>query len=224
MTEERVPYIRRDDHRSVTLDGQLVDENGRPVPNTSGWRQHPQQLRRLHPYGRPDQIDALADQDAAYGYGHPAQPAINVSVNNGGQYYRPWKDELKIKGGSMLIDFFAWPFRLVASFFESLVSMAGRALWMIFMIIVLPTLLFSGMAFYQSHKDRPAAETAHEVGKAGVGLVGSVLSGIWDGIFGGDEKPAPTKREADKPDINDDASSSGEGHSAAHRRTRHAEG
>lgn len=195
MTDNRVPYGRSTSSPPVTLEGKLVSDNGQPVPPPQGWRQHPTQIRpsRLQPHARPSDagpIDQFAGVDPSYGQ---FAAGTNVTVNNGGQFYRPWKEELLISGWRSFGNFLAWPFRLVGRFVEHVVLMFAGVLKLALMAVVLPSLLFAGVSFYQSHKDQPAGETAHEVGKAGVGLVGSVLGGIWDGIFG-DDDPAPTKR------------------------------
>jgi hypothetical protein len=198
MKDKTVPYTRQG-VRNVTLEGQLVDVEGKPIRDSRGWTQHPQQgrVRRLQPYGRPERDELydpnpnLSEWDARYGaVQQPVQqPGVNVSVNTAA--YRPWKEELLISGWKTVGNFFAWPIRLIAGFLEGIIGAASRLI----MIALVPALLLSGLAFYQSHKDQPAGETAHQVGKASVGMVGSILGGIWAGIFGEDE-PDAKKDEA----------------------------
>lgn len=198
---------RTADKRFTTIDGRLADSQGQVMPGTSGWAQHPQAsraTRRLQPmpqhqpqqpqqHGHPEQ---LYDQ---YGQPYPMvqqQPNVNVNVSHDGNYYRPWKEELMISGFRSIGNVIAWPFRLIA-------NLLGGALRLALMFVIVPAMIFGAISFYQSHQDKPATEMAHDVGKAGVGLVGAAFGGIWDGIFGGDEPAA--KDEPAKVDNADKA-------------------
>jgi hypothetical protein len=176
--------------RYTTIDGQRVDANGQIVPGTSGWAQHPQAsraTRRLQPMPRDREQDAYDDR---YEMQPLQQPNVNVSVSTGGQFYRPWKEELLISGWKTVGNLIAWPFRLIA-------NLLGGVLRFALIAVVVPAMLFGSISFYQSHRDQSGTEMAHDVGKAGVGLVGAAFHGLWDGVFGGDdEKPAETRKGA----------------------------
>jgi hypothetical protein len=191
---DKNPRGRTATERFTTIDGRLVDSHGEIVPGTSGWAQHPQSgrpSRRLQPMPNRPQDAQHPNHGQAYDqYGQPyqmppAQPSVNVTVSNDGQYYRPWKDELKISAGRSIGNFIAAPFLLVW-------GLLGAALRMALMFVIVPAMIFGAIAFYQSHQDKSGNEMAHDIGKAGVGLVGSAFSGIWDGFFGDDE---PTQKE-----------------------------
>lgn len=193
MNQERTDAAARGrtrDHRRSTADGRLVDAAGEIVPGTSGWAQHPQSsraTRRLQPVAPPE-VDARRDPYADGEWRHPAHPqqqAPNVTVSVNGSHYRPWREELLISGWRSAGNLLAWPFRLVA-------GLIGSALRIALTFIIGPAMLLGAIAFYQSHKDASGPQMAHDVGKAGVGLVGAAIGGIWDGIFGSDEPdPAP---------------------------------
>jgi len=186
--------------RFTTIDGRLADSQGEVVPGTSGWAQHPQAsraTRRLQPMPQNPQQQPQQHPGQMYDqYGQPymmqpqAQPNVSVNVSHDGNYYRPWKEELMISGFRSIGNLIAWPFRLIA-------NLLGGALRLALMFVIVPAMIFGAISFYQSHQDKPATEMAHDVGKAGVGLVGAAFGGIWDGLFGSDE-PAP--KETPKSD------------------------
>ncbi len=188
---------RSRDQRHATIDGRLADSDGRIVPGTSGWAQHPQSsraARRLQPIpGDPfdQRLQGRGmDREEDRMPGTPAQPNVNVVVTNGGgNFYRPWKEELLISGWKSIGNLIAAPFRLVW-------NLLGGALRLALMFVIVPAMIFGAISFYQSHQDKTGTEMAHDVGKAGVGLVGAAFSGIWDGLFGDDEpEPARTQRK-----------------------------
>jgi hypothetical protein len=188
----------------IQLEGQRIDAQGRPV---TGFRQHHPQMRRLEPMGRPLQPHELPQAPAHMGYGYaPAhgdfygqQPVgTHVNVNNNQQMYRPWKEELGLSFVKTIGNFFAWPFRLIGNLIENLVLMGAGVLRTMLLLIVGPMLLMGGYSFYQANQDKPATEIAAELGKEGVGLVGAMLGGIWDGVFGDDE-PTPAEKAKEAP-------------------------
>lgn len=115
-------------------------------------------------------------------------PSTSVNVNNNGQFYRPWREELALSFAKTIGNFFAWPFRLVGKLAEGILNAGIGIVKMMLLAVVAPTLIYTGLQMYQA---RAAGESstavAAEVGKQGIGLVGAVLGGIWDGIFGDDE-------------------------------------
>lgn len=187
-----------------------IPSDPRDLPSVSRYQQSALQSRRTSRLAVPDPMDQrrqpmrrpIRDEDYGYDdYGYERdlrrdgrRDGVHVEVNNGGQHYRPWKEELLLSGFRTIGNLIAWPFRLVG-------GLLGSALRFAMFAIVVPCLLFGAIGFYQTHRDRPAAETAHEIGRSGVGIVGSVFSGIWDGIFGsgGPEKTAADARSEDAP-------------------------
>lgn len=200
-------------HRPTDASRTVIDaipSDPRELPSVSRYQQSALQSRRTSRLAVPDPMDQrrqpmrrpMRDEDYGYDddydYGRDRRrddrrDGVHVEVNNGGQYYRPWKEELLLSGFKTIGNLIAWPFRLVG-------GLLGSALRFAMFAIVVPCLLFGAIGFYQSHRDRPAAETAHEIGRSGVGIVGSVFSGIWDGIFGSKE---PEKASSATP--SDDA-------------------
>src|SRR3546814_17668465 len=49
-------------------------------------------------------------------------PSTNVSVNNNGQFYRPWREELALSFAKAVGNFFAWPFRLLGKLAEGILN------------------------------------------------------------------------------------------------------
>lgn len=150
---------------------------------------------------RLDPIDRAGDPNEMQTYEallrqHP--PAVNVQVDNNHQTYRPWKEELLLSGIRTLGNGLAWPFRLMGALFASLIDMASGLIRIGFMVFVVPSLLYSGCAFMEANKDKTATETAYDAGKTGVGVIGSVAGGIWDGMFGSDTDPAKPDSPASK--------------------------
>ncbi len=181
---------------------QVDTPENRSVSNRNWSRETPaaKNPRRLQPYGQSPQgreIYPDFDHDDHLGYyGHrnhnnESRGDVNVSVNTAA--YRPWKEEVGLSFLRTIGNFFGWPFRLIGKFVEGIMGMFVRVLGMILLFVIAPTVIFAGISYYQENKDRPTTEMAHDIGAEGVGLVGSVLGGIWDGIFGDDE---PTKEDA----------------------------
>lgn len=199
MSDKRVSYHDLEQTRPPVPRSPIIDQHGRPLTRSDKSElepmpdRHPQQMRpqRLQPYGRPDHLDNYPAYDQHL-HQHNA-PAVNVAVNTSA--YRPWKEELYLSGWKTFGNFLAFPFRLVGRLVEQLMLMMAGVLKIALMAVIMPSLLFAGFQFYQAHKDQPATETAHEVGKAGIGLVGSVLGGAWDGIFGSDEYEKPDTKK-----------------------------
>ena len=173
-----------------------------------GWRQHPQQMRpqqRYAPYSIPpqapfDMIDHPGYADGDLGpYSDPRSmtyddpgSGTNVSVNNNGNFYRPWKEELALSFGKSVGNFFAFPIRLIGNIFEGIVSAGIGVIKLILIAVIAPTLLYTGMQMYHAGQNgESSTAAAADVGKEAIVLVGAVLGGIWDGIFGGDEDTTP---------------------------------
>lgn len=225
MSLPKVPYRRTGETPTSTttvkpapiqLEGQIIDSDKElPV----GWHQNPHpQILRPHqrsyaPYGQPPHLDQIplnqaygpdgqpidpAQYYAAHGY-YPPAPATNVEVNNNGQFFRPLKEELTLSFARSIGNFFAWPFRLVGRFIEGAIMAGLGVLKLVSVAIVMPLVLFTGYQYYESNQDKPGTEVAAELGKDGVGLVGAMLGGVWDGIFGSDDPetsaPAPVQQK-----------------------------
>lgn len=181
--------------RPAVLDGRSMDTVDRPLPD--GWRQHPQQLRpqqRYAAYGRPPHLDPVdpryADYPAYYSdESYPQPPVTNVAVNNNGNFFRPWKEELALSLGKAIGNFFAWPVRLIGGIAEGVINAGLGILKLVLMAVIAPTLIYTGIEMYEaSQAGESATEAAAEVGEQAVGLMGAVLGGIWDGVFGDDEE------------------------------------
>ncbi|QAY80134.1 hypothetical protein [Sphingosinicella sp. BN140058] len=205
---DRVPYRHIPEAQPDFAATPQVLEGQDITPRTSGWRQQHPQVRNLGTYGQPLQTSETMRGLSAEDHGrYPIDPQMapylmpntTVTVHNNAQNYRPWKQELGLSFAKTVGNFFAWPFRFAGRIIEGLVMAGVGLLQKVLLILVAPMLLFAGVNFYQANKDRPATEIAADLGKDGVHLVGAILGGVWDGIFGDDEpteKPAPEKKKA----------------------------
>lgn len=173
----------------------VIDEFGNPVRLTRATERHPQMrqqgARRLEPWRDQEMDDYHHDQRGMQR--QDPRGDVNVSVSNDGRYYRTVREELQVKGGSMIMDFLAWPFRLVKGFIETIVNGLAGLFGFVIKMLILPAILLMGYGIYESSRDRPAAETAKVVGKESVGIIGGLFKGIWDGIVGNDEPTAADK-------------------------------
>jgi hypothetical protein len=192
--------------RPIPMEPTILDDAGRPLRPAQSWAKHPQMRqkasRRLEPW--QDENEGLGyqyDDPARVMHRHDARGDVNVSVNNDGRYYRTVREELQVKGGSMIMDLLAWPFRLVKGFIETIVNGLASLFGFVLKMLILPAVLLMGYGIYQSGRERPASETAKIVGKEGVGVIGGLFKGIWNGIVGDDEpEAAKTKKDADADD------------------------
>ncbi len=170
----------------------VIDEFGNPARLTPMRERHPQMrqqgARRLEPW-RDEEMDEYHHEQRGLRQQDP-RGDVNVSVSNDGRYYRTVREELQVKGGSMLMDLVAWPFRLVKGFVETIVNGLAGLFGFVIKMLILPAILLMGYGIYESSRDRPAAETAKVVGKESVGIIGGLFKGIWDGIVGNDDPPA----------------------------------
>lgn len=127
------------------------------------------------------------EQDwAGQGYHNQGQ-APAVTVNNNGQYYRPWREELGISFGRTLGNFFAFPIRLVGGVFSGIangiVGIGMTIVKLIVMAIIMPTLIYTGFQMYEAKQNgESSTEVAAEVAGEAIGLAGAALGGIWDAI------------------------------------------
>lgn len=158
-----------------------------PANPTSG----PAQARAIAISGSRDLQDTVVpdfEQDwAGQGYGNQPQ-APSVTVNNNGQYYRPWREELGISFGRTLGNFFAFPIRLVGNILQGLLGIGMSIVKLIVLAVVAPTLIFTGIQMYQAKQNgESSTEIAAEVAGDAIGLAGAAIGGIWDAIFDSDE-------------------------------------
>lgn len=189
------PGLRSDE------DTPLSSEKGRAVERigfrrtTDGFRQRltPHQ-ETLEPIGRhlpkgpyPYDLDHGRALDAGQMH-HTAANGTNVHITNAGQFYRPWREELALSFAKTIGNFFGWPIRLLGRIAEGIVNAGLGIIKMMLIAVVAPTLIYTGIQMYEARSaGASSAEAAAEVGKEGIKLVGAVLSGIWDGIFDGEE-------------------------------------
>ena len=152
-----------------------------------------QQPRRLD----PDAGRNLSREEPRYSLSHHEDRGVNVSVNNNGTYFRSVRDELTLSAYRSAGNFLAWPFRLVGRLFEGIANAVMGLLGFILKILIIPTVLFLGISIYQASEGRTAGETAQVVGKESIGVIGGLLSGIWEGIFGSDDEAAETAEPAE---------------------------
>ncbi len=132
--------------------------------------------------------EILPPASPEHGFGTATAQAPSVTVNNNGQYYRPWREELGISFGRSVGNFFAFPVRLVGGIFEGILGIGMTIVKLIVMAIVMPTLIYTGFQMYEAKQNgESSTEVAAEVASDAVGLFGAALGGIWDGIFGGDD-------------------------------------
>lgn len=170
-------------------------------PQEQTWHPHPQQQRPMQRYAsfatpplhdaqnshiRREHTMAHSNTDHEAGWIDPShQPQTNVSVNNNGNFYRPWKEELALSLGRTVGNFFAFPIRLIGKIFEGIVAAGISLLKLILLAVIAPTLIYTGMQMYQARQaGEPIAAAAADVGKEAIGLVGAVLGGMWNGAFG----------------------------------------
>ena len=189
--------------RPIPMEPTILDDTGRPLRPAQGWAKHPQMRqkpsRRLEPWqdGDDDLVPRYDDRSRGM-QRQDARGDVNVSVSNDGRYYRTVREELQVKGGSMIMDLLAWPFRLVKGFVETIVNGLASLFGFVLKMLILPAVLLMGYGIYQSGRERPASETAKIVGKEGVGVIGGLFKGIWNGIVGDDEpEAAKTRKDAD---------------------------
>ena len=182
----------------------IIDDAGNALlpPDQPG--RHPQMrqraTRKLQPwYDDQSGGNESEQRDIQSSPGDRQRDGVNVSVHNDGRYYRTTREEMHVKAGSMLIDFLAWPFRLVKGMIEALANSLVGLFSFVLKLLIIPTVLFLGYGIYQTSKDRPAAETAQIVGKESVGVVGGLLKGIWNGITGKSDPAAPAGKSQPKP-------------------------
>lgn len=201
MNDQRRP--RPIDASRTIIDAEPVERSG--SLQHSRFRQHEMQNRRMSRLAVPDPIDRRQparrplprddygyDDDRGYDDRDSRRDGVHVQVNNGGQYYRPWKEELLLSGFRTFGNFLAWPFRLIG-------GLMGSAMRFMLFAVVVPSILIGAISFYQEHRDQPAADTAREIGRSGVGIAGAALGGIWDGIFGSDDPEPAARPAADRP-------------------------
>lgn len=130
---------------------------------------------------------------------HYAAPGTNVQVNNNGQFYRPWREELALSFAKTIGNFLGWPFRLVGHIAEGILNAGLGIVKMMLLAVVAPTLIYTGIEMYQARAaGESSAQVAADVGKQGISLVGAVLGGVWDGIFG-DETPEADQASEKQP-------------------------
>ena len=173
------------------------------------WGTHASPTRRVSRLAVPDRADrpgrfreapayrdddgwepSIRRRDDGYAY-DDRRDGVHVQVHNGGQHYRPWREELLLSGFRTVGNLLAWPFRLVG-------GLVGTAARIMLIGVIAPAVFFGAVGFYMDHRNAPAAETAHAVGKSGVGIVGSAFRGLWDGIVGNDDpEPSANKAQAD---------------------------
>src|SRR3546814_3220354 len=104
-------------------------------------------------------------------------------------FYRPWREELALSFAKAVGNFFAWPFRLLGKLAEGILNAGLGIVKMMLIAVVAPNLIYTGIAMYEVRADgESSTEGAAEVGKQGIGLVGDVLGGNWDGILGEEEQ------------------------------------
>lgn len=151
------------------------------------------QPRRLDPENGQNLTN---QEEPRYSLSHHEDRGVNVSVNNNGVYFRSVREELQLSAYRSFGNFFAWPFRLVGRLFESALGAIMGLLGFVLKILIIPTVLLLGISIYQASENRTASETAAVVGKEGVGIIGGLLSGVWDGVFGSEEPEAPETTEA----------------------------
>lgn len=213
MSKKTKPSSARNPFRdaSAKIVRPVVIDGGELRPEPIHWQQHPQQLRpqqRYAPYSVPPHFVPAPDRQsneydphtAPYmepGYMDPREiappPHTNVSVNNSGNFYRPWKEELALSFGKSVGNFFAFPIRLIGTLFEGILSAGIKVLSWILFAVIAPTLLYTGMQMYQaSQAGESSTAAAAEVGKQAIGLIGAVLGGVWDGVFG-DKAASPAE-------------------------------
>lgn len=167
------------------LPQKFINEQDGNVPKVIGWRQS-----HLAHDGRQSPIDQYPNHLG----NQPPAHTTNVEVNNNGNYYRPWKEEIAISFARSLGNFCAFPFRLIGGVFEGVFAAGIRLMKLVIFAVLAPTLLYTGMQMYKaSENGETLVEAAAAVGKQSIGLMGAVLGGIWDGIFGDDE-PAPPEK------------------------------
>src|SRR3546814_10492827 len=77
-------------------------------------------------------------------------PSTNVSVNNNGQFYRPWREELALSFAKAVGNFFAWPFRLLGKLAEGILNAGLGIVKMMLIAVVAPTLIYTGIAMYEA--------------------------------------------------------------------------
>ena len=197
------------------IEPSVIDEFGNPVRLSPGRERHPQMrqqgARRLEPW-RDEEEDYYHQQDQRGLRRQDQRGDVNVSVSNDGRYYRTVREELQVKGGSMLMDLVAWPFRLVKGFVETIVNGLAGLFGFVIKMLILPAVLLMGYGIYESSRDRPASETAKVVGKESVGIIGGLFKGIWNGIVGDDEPAA--KNTDDKAKSGKDGAEGGKDSSA----------
>lgn len=190
-----VPSERSRQPLPPTIDGKTMKTVEHTLPQ--GWHQHPQQVRphqRFAPYGQPPHLGNADQGNAGYpvyydSNGNPQQPVPHVEVNNNGQFYRPWKEELALAFGKNIGNFFAWPLRLVGGIVEGIINAGLGIVKLVLIAVIAPTLIYTGMEMYQaSQQGESATAAAAEVGKDAIGLMGAVLGGMWDGVFGSDDE------------------------------------
>lgn len=144
----------------------------------------------------PDAAQNLEERESRYSLTHHEDRGVNVSVSNNGTYYRSVREELQLSAFRTMGNFFAWPFRLIGRLSEGILNAIMGLFGFILKLLIIPTVLFLGITIYQASENRTAGETAEVVGKESVGVIGGLLSGIWDGIFG-DEEEAPATETAE---------------------------
>lgn len=118
-----------------------------------------------------------------------AMPSININNNA----YRPWKEEIALSLAKATGNFFAYPLRFAARSFEAISDMALSVLRMAAIAVVTPTLIYAGFQMYDARqKGEPMVEIATDMGKTGVQVIGGLVAGIWQGIFGNEDPATDT--------------------------------
>ena len=144
----------------------------------------------------PDNGQNLVEEPH-YSLSHHEDRGVNVSVSNNGMYYRPVREELQLSAYRSFGNFFAWPVRLVGRLTENVLNALMGLFGFILKLLIIPTILFLGISIYQASEGRTAGETAQVVGKESVGVIGGLLSGVWDGLFGEDDPENPPAEPAE---------------------------
>src|SRR3546814_189788 len=100
--------------------------------------------RTLSPFAQPMPIDATGlpgfPAQSIGGMAPHVAPSTNVSVNNNGQFYRPWREELALSFAKAVGNFFAWPFRLLGKLAEGILNAGLGIVKMMLIAVVAPTL------------------------------------------------------------------------------------
>lgn len=121
-----------------------------------------------------------------------ASPGTQVNIDQRGQFYRPWKEEMKISFFRSLGKAIAFPFVLIGELIKGvLMGLLGIAK-VAAVVLILPILIFKGMQYAEESKNKNAEQIAGEIGASSVGIANSVGRGLKDGMSKAPDKGAPT--------------------------------